>query len=468
VFLLTTPDSGRTALIDARSGVRLSYSELAANVRTAAPDLATGRKELIFVIASRDISTVVAYLAGIEADHAVALIDPSVPGEAFDRLLTTYRPDLVVFGSRDDDRPAAGRGYHHHDHPTLGRLWRTRAPAETPSIHPELACLLSTSGSTGSRKLVRLGRSALTSSAGSIARSQAISADDVAITLPPIAHAFGLGVLNSHLATGATVVLTESTILQDDFWRAVRGWHVTSLAGVPLTFELLHRLGPARIVPDAVTTLLQSGGRLDPDHVRFFYDFMGDRGGSFRVSYGQTETTARMSVWPHPMPRDKIGSVGRVIPEGQMRIDPATSEIWYRGPNVMMGYARTREDLARPGEVGELATGDLGYVDGDGFVFLTGRTRRIAKLAGLRVNLDEVEAMLHERAAAVEIGGRLGVYVEAAGPLDLEEMAVSLSGALGLDRGLLHVIRIDTLPRSSAGKVLYSRLEEQATRRGEA
>jgi acyl-CoA synthetase (AMP-forming)/AMP-acid ligase II len=278
----------------------------------------------------------------------------------------------------------------------------------------------------------------------------------------PIAHGFGLAVLGSHLVAGGTVVLSEWSSLQNGFWRAMHDERVTSLAGVPLTFELLRRLDPSSIVPGTVTSMTQSGGRLDLEHIRFFRDFMIERGGSFRVGYGQTEATARMTVWPRTTPLEKIGSVGRVIPGGEIRIDPATSEIWYRGANVMMGYADSRDDLARPGELDELPTGDLGYLDDDGFLFLTGRTKRIAKLAGLRVNLDEVEAMLGGMsAAAVEVGGLLGVYVEGAAAQDLDAVAARLCDALGLDPVLFRVAVIEKLPRSSAGKVLYSVLERR-------
>jgi acyl-CoA synthetase (AMP-forming)/AMP-acid ligase II len=459
MFLLTNPDPGRTALIDTASETRLSYRELESLVRAAGADLATDRKRLIFVVGSRQIASVVAYIAAIEAGHAVAWIDPALPDRSFDRLLTKYEPELVVPGSRRAVQRAAHEDYSEARHSTLGRFWNALRPAAAPPIHPDLACLLATSGSTGSTRLVRLSRWSLAANANAIVRALGLSADDVAITSLPIAHAFGLSVLDSHLVAGSTVVLDESSILQAEFWRVTRDERVTSLAGVPLTFELLRRLELARILPATVTSMIQAGGRLHPDHVAFLRDFMAARGGTFRVMYGQTEATARISVWPEITPPDKIASVGRVIPGGEIRIDAATSEILYRGPNVMMGYAESRADLALPGDLRELSTGDLGYLDEDGFLFLTGRTKRIAKLAGCRVNLDDVEAMLEGMsAAAVEIDGRLTVFVEAPRGGDLDAVAQRLSETLGLDPALVRATSIVTLPRSSAGKVLYAAL----------
>jgi len=457
MFLLTTPDAGRTALVETASGTRLSYRELASLVRAVGADLAADRKRLIFVVGSRQRSSVIAYLSAIEAGHAVAWIDPALPDRSFDRLLATYEPELVVPSTgRAGQRPVP-ESLSEDRHSTLGRVWHARSPAAAHPIHPDLACLLATSGTTGSTKLVRLSRTNLAANASAIVGALGLSADDVAITSLPIAHAFGLSVLDSHLVAGSTVVLDESSILQPDFWRVMRDERVNSLAGVPLTFELLRRLDPAQILPETVTSMIQAGGRLHPDHVAFFRDLMAARGGSFRVMYGQTEATARISVWPEITPLDKVASVGRVIPDGEISIDEATGEIRYRGPNVMMGYAESRADLARPGDLRELATGDLGHLDEDGFLFVTGRTKRIAKLAGCRINLDDVEAMLvGMSAAAVEIDGRLAVFVEAPGGGDQIDIRERLIETLDLDPALLRVTTIEALPRSSAGKVLYT------------
>lgn len=464
MFLLpTNPDDRRTALVEPSSGTRLSYRELASHVRAAASDLAADRKQLIFLLGSREISCVIAYLAAIEAGHALVWIDPALSAASFERLLTTYQPEMVVCGVGRAAHRHISEGHLEDRHSTLGRVWHSRTPASAHPLHPDLACLLATSGSTGSSKLVRLRRTSLTANARAIVRALDVSADDVAITSLPIAHAFGLSVLDSHLIAGGTVVLDESGTLQADFWRVMRDERVTSLAGVPLTFELLRRLLPARMLPETVRMLIQAGGRLDLDHVAFFHDLMAARGGDFRVMYGQTEATARISVWPRNIPPDKMASVGRVIPGGAIRIDAATGEICFRGANVMMGYAESRADLSRPGDVDELATGDLGCLDDDGFLFLTGRTKRIAKLAGCRVNLDDVEAIFDGMsAAAVEVAGRLHVFVEAPRGANLDDAARRLRQTLALDPALMRVSGIEVLPRSSAGKVLYAELEHGA------
>src|SRR5664279_1985389 len=125
------------------------------------------------------------------------------------------------------------------------------------------------------------------------------------------------------------------------------------------------------------------------------------RGWKFFVMYGQTEATARISYVPFEQLGNKVGSVGIAIPYGSVTVDEPTGELVYRGPNVMMGYAECREDLAKGDELqGVLRTGDLARQDADGYFYITGRLKRFLKLFGKRFSLDEMEKILSHRVEA--------------------------------------------------------------------
>ena len=115
-----------------------------------------------------------------------------------------------------------------------------------PDVHPDMAYGLTTSGSTGSPKLVRLTEQAIVANARSIAAALDISADDRAITCLPLHYAYGLSLLTSHLAAGASLVVTDRGFMDGPFWTMVKTYGVTSLAGVPYMYEMLERLGAAR------------------------------------------------------------------------------------------------------------------------------------------------------------------------------------------------------------------------------
>ncbi|RYI97112.1 MAG: AMP-dependent synthetase, partial [Actinomycetales bacterium] len=242
--------------------------------------------------------------------------------------------------TRDDGLAAAyGTTVEHDD-----AGWR-RTAAPAPVLHPDLRLLLSTSGSTGSPKLVRLSRENLTSNAHAIADYLDLHGDDRAITSLPLHYCYGLSVLHSHLVRGAGVVLTDLSVVDECFWDLCRRARVTTLSGVPYTFELLHRSGFAEREPGSLRRVTQAGGRLRPEAVREYADTCATRGIDFFVMYGQTEATARMAYLPPALAAAHPDAAGIAIPGGHLRIDsvpdqPAdVGEVVYSGPNVMLGYA---------------------------------------------------------------------------------------------------------------------------------
>ena len=110
-------------------------------------------------------------------------------------------------------------------------------------LHPDLALLLSTSGSTGSPKVVRLSRCNLVANATAIAEYLDIRETDRAATTLPMSYCYGLSVIHSHLLRGAGLILTDRSIVDDEFWTLFRRHRGTSFAGVPYTFEMLERIG---------------------------------------------------------------------------------------------------------------------------------------------------------------------------------------------------------------------------------
>jgi acyl-CoA synthetase (AMP-forming)/AMP-acid ligase II len=323
----------------------------------------------------------------------------------------------------------------------------------TDDVHPDLALLLTTSGSTGDPKLVRLSRPAVLANAGQVAGSLGVTGDDVAITTLPLFYSYGLSVLHSHLLRGATVVLERTGIMQKDFWAAVGEYGVTSLAFVPSQYEMLRRLrfDPARY--PSVRTLTQAGGRLRTDLVTDFAARMDAVGGRMFVMYGQTEAGPRMACLPPDRLADRLGSVGRAMPGGAFAIEDG--EVVYRGPNVMMGYAETAADLARGDDLaGVLHTGDLGRLDDEGFLFITGRLKRMAKVFGVRINLDDVER--HFPVAAVAGDDRLHVFTEDG---DVRALRSKIAEWLGTHFTGVDVRTISSLPLLPTGKIDYRALE---------
>ena len=326
----------------------------------------------------------------------------------------------------------------------------------TDAVHPDLALLLTTSGSTGNPKLVRLSAGAVRANAEQIADSLGITGNDVAITTLPLFYSYGLSVLHSHLVRGATVVLERTGLMQREFWNAVTGHGVTSAAFVPSQYEMLRRLrfDPAKY--PALRTLTQAGGRLRAELATDFAQRMASVGGRLFVMYGQTEAAPRMATLPPDRLADKAGSVGVALPRGRFVIED--DEVVYHGPNVMMGYADTAADLVKGDELGGvLRTGDLGRLDDEGFLFITGRLKRMAKVFGVRINLDDVEK--HFPVAAVAGDDKLVVVGENLSDDEARTLRTKIADWLGTHYTGVIVQSIGALPLLPNGKTDYRALE---------
>ena len=456
-------------LVNAASGTVLGGGALRERVDAAAQAYGRHPHGVIFALIRPQLDDIVRYLGAQNAGRPVLLLDPDLPVATLHTFLTRFGPVLVTGVPAADVPPV---GYVVAEGDELGLVWaRADAPPAVP--HPDLGLLLTTSGSTGNPKLVRLSTAAVLANAESIARALGIDGDEVAPTSLPLHYTYGLSVLHSHLLRGASIVLDDAGLTSRAFWSAVTDHGVTSLAAVPYQYEILKRLrfDPARY--PSLRTLTQAGGRLRPEMVTEFNDRMLAVDGRMFVMYGQTEATARMSVLPADRLAGKPGSCGQAVPGGRfaMRLDDGeettapgeVGEVIFRGPNVMMGYAETAEDLERGDDLGGvLATGDLGYLDDEGFLFLVGRTKRFAKVFGVRVNLDDVERMLTDRGPIAAIAGedRLVFFAEGADDDLCAKIRSEVAAGLALHSSGVLVRSVEQLPLMPTGKVDYRALAE--------
>lgn len=444
------------AVIDARSGQTWTYGQLRAEAQTLQEQLPRrGQKTLGLLLAQNRYECLVAYVAALNSDCALILMDGALDTELLAGLLNTYQPDWIIGGG-----PFAGYSSGVASAPAL----LMRDDPQLADIHPELALLLSTSGSTGSPKLVRLTLKSLAANAASIAQYLSLTSDDRPITSLPMPYSYGLSVINSHWSVGATIVLTEDGVLRREFWDAVDRYSCTSFAGVPYTYQLLLQTGLLS-KRGALKTLTQAGGRLEERLIEQMLKLSDERGWRFFVMYGQTEATARIAYVPQERLREKVGSVGIAIPGGTLAIDNTNGELLYAGPNVMMGYAECRADLAKGDELDHvLRTGDLARQDEEGFFYINGRLKRFLKLFGKRFNLDDVEVVLSKHfAEALACYGRddlLTVALEECS--DTRAATDAVCQIFDLPRTSVKVISLLRLPRTANGKLDYQRLNQDA------
>jgi long-chain acyl-CoA synthetase len=440
------------ALVDA-GGLTLTWGELTDRIQKLGQSIPP--RALVFIFCKNQCESVIGYLACLKQNAVALMLDSDLDETLVKSLIDTYHP-----------------GYLWREDNGTFRLHETHLPPF--QLHDDLALLMTTSGSTGSPKLVRLSQRNLESNATSIANYLSIDASERGLVSLPLNYVYGLSIVNSHLSAGATLLLTGASVMQREFWQFVRNERANSMAGVPYTWEMLKKLRFMRMDLPDMRTLTQAGGKLAPALVKEFTDFAEQHGKRFIVMYGAAEATSRMAWLAPEFAQSKNGSIGNPIPggtfllldaHGQTITTPDTEgELVYQGENVALGYAERGEDLASGDTFnGTLYTGDIARVDCDGFYTIVGRKKRFLKIFGNRVGLDEMEGLLKS--------GFPDLICACDGRDDLlcifitDPAFESVVKQYAADKSQLHhsafcVITLDEIPKNAAGKTLYHRLKD--------
>lgn len=383
--------------------------------------------------------------------HAIALLSPGLSISLKRKIEEEYKP-LFIYDVGRTDIP----GYIAKDDYYL-RI----ETGVSGSIHEKVKVLLSTSGTTGSPKFVKLSDENLTQNALSIIDYLPINSTDTTPLNLPIYYSYGLSVLTSNSLAGGKVFCTNSDILSPGFWEELKAFEFTSIAGVPYVYEMLSRIGFLKKDYPSLRYLTQAGGRLNETLVAKFAEYAESRGILFYVMYGQTEATARMSYLHPSAAKSKLGSIGKPIKNGAFEIDRDSDELMYRGPNVFGGYANRRWDLKYFSTEDLLKTGDLARVDSDGYYYIMGRAKRFAKIFGLRVNLDEIEnALVKKFNASFACIGVEDSYLLIANNASVRQADIKeyLRDLYNIHPAALKTTFRESFPLTQNGKVDYSKI----------
>jgi acyl-CoA synthetase (AMP-forming)/AMP-acid ligase II len=473
---LIAPLEAAPAICDDRGDISLTREDVRSASLRLAEQIASERKRLVFLFCGANSETVIGLLAAAAAGHATALIDPSLPEDRLKGLIEAYQPELVLgargFGEKLRAVADATADLRSLKSPAGAIQWIARE-TEPPSapIDPALELLLSTSGTTGSRKYVRLSGDAVVANARQIAEALAIDELSAGVAHLPLHYSYGLSIATSHLAVGGRICLINDSITSPSFWSKIAKVGGSHFPGVPFHYAALARLGPG-IIPDSIKVFTQAGGALDPRIQARIHEWATLRGGRFFVMYGQTEASPRMTTLQHADFSCKAGSVGVALAGGRVSIVDdegaplpagAVGTVVYEGPNVMLGYAMSRSDLGKGDELkGRLETGDLGRVDAEGFLYVTGRTKRFAKIAGYRLGLDEIEQELFAvcSVACLDLGEKIAVVHEQESETALKSRLRELAASYKVPPSSFALRRIAQIPRGASGKIDYAQLKD--------
>ncbi len=428
-------------------------------------------RSLVFAFCKNEIGSVAGYVSFLKNKIVPVLLKADMERELRNDLIEAYQPGyLYVPEGMETEFPKYEAVWKNYGY----RLLKTRFGSV--NLHKELALLLTTSGSTGSPKLVRQSYENIQANAASIAAYLELDQVERPITTLPMNYTYGLSIINSHLLVGATLLVTDNTVMSREFWEFFRKEKATSFGGVPYTYEMLKKLRFFKMDLSSLRTMTQAGGKLAPELHREFAAYALEHGKRFVVMYGQTEATARMAYLPSEKSLEKYGSMGIAIPGGKLWLkgvdgneiaEPdVVGELVYEGTNVTLGYAECREDLAKGDERGGvLETGVMAFMDEEGYFYIAGRKKRFLKIFGNRVNLDEMERMLKAEfqeldCACAGVDDRLYIFVTDLARVTAGSIKQFFTRKTGLNPAAFAIKAVDEIPKNEAGKVQYRKLEE--------
>ena len=441
---------------------QLTYNEvnsICLNLENSLPK----NKQLILIKSKINIETVIGYLSFLRQNHAFIMLDASIEDGLSQNIIETYQPNFIWEEIRKNQKYIFEYENYGLRENNLNQL----------SLHSNLSLMLSTSGTTGSPKMVKLTKKNLYSNCNSIVEYLNIKPNHRAITNLPLYYSYGISILNTHLAQGASMVITDKSIMSKEFWEIFKKHNVTTLNGVPYNYEIFRRIGLMKMDLPSLKFMTQAGGKLNHKLVKEYANWAKDKGIKFFVMYGQTEATARISYLPSNQTLENETSIGIPIPNGRLLLKDLNSdrlieenhidgELIYQGDNVMMGYATKLEDLSKKDELkGILHTGDIAQKDKNGYFYITGRLKRFIKIHGNRVGLDEIEQYLKSKPYDVlctGIDNKLMIVTKE--KEKIEDIKHDVIKKYNFHHSVVKVKKVETYPVTGAGKIKYNEIIE--------
>ncbi|MFE6612869.1 AMP-binding protein [Amycolatopsis sp. NPDC057786] len=479
----------KAALIDAVSGERLTYRELADGVAAASGALAAlGVRpgQVVAVLSHNQPRYPLAVHAVLTAGATVTPMNPMQTADELAKQLTAAGAVAVITSEEaapkaTEAADAAGVGHRFvlgeaDGFRPFGEL--TASGATRPDLDPAsaIAALPFSSGTTGLAKGVRLTHRNLVANLAQTAAGWRVTEDDVVAGVLPFFHAYGFTIImNSALLAGATLVTAPRYSL-DGFLRMVQEHRVTrAFLAPPMVLGLSTSDECAGYDLSSLRLAICGAAPLDVEVTERAERRLGCL---IRQGYGMTEASpGTHAVSDAEFASSPPGSIGRLLPSTEARlVDPATGEdapageLWIRGPQVMAGYldnpAATADTLV---EDGWLRTGDIVRRDESGVFWVVDRLKELIKYKGYQVAPAELESVLLTHpgvldAAVVgmphaEGGEAPKAFVVPAGPLSADEVMAWVAGRVAPYKKVRAVEFVAEIPRSAAGKILRRKLK---------
>ena len=454
------------AIID-KNYSNLSYKEVLTEINKIKKVIKN--RSLILIVTENSLGSLIAYTSCIINKHVAIIIDSKTNKKNILKIFKNYQPNYVFLSKKTKSifKKICSEKFTFFDQIVMKNKLNKRK-----KLNKNLSLLLSTSGSMGSIKFVKLSRDNLKHNTNSIINYLKINKKDSTITNLPISYSYMLSVINTHFEVGASIIISKYSLIEKEFWETFKNNKITSFNGVPYTYEILSRIGLKNIKIKTLKYLTHAGGKLEKDKLRKIIDFCKKNNLKFYSMYGQTEASPRISYLKPEFSEKKMGSIGKGIPgnkiyivdnDGKKILKPfKEGEIICEGKNVFMGYSENYKDLEKPDENNyRLKTGDLGFFDKGRFFYITSRISKIAKIFGNRIDIGALENFMSQegyKVACLSDNKKIYVFIEK--DYNKINLINTISKISNLNIGSFKLIKLKYLPRTLNNKISYNELKK--------
>ncbi|PWN71614.1 AMP-dependent synthetase [Chryseobacterium phosphatilyticum] len=416
-------------------------------------------KGLIFLYNDNQLSSIEVLLNFYGTAHTIAVLGQKLHPEFKDRLEEEYHPKYIFDPSREEIQGYTIKAFSESVNIHVKKDYQSEVV-----INPEIKILLSTSGTTGIPKLVKLSDESLYQNALSILQYMPILESDVVPLNVPINFVYGFSIFTTNCMRAGRIVCTDKDIMQKTFWDEMEEFGYSTLGGVPYLYENLNRIGFFRKNSPSLRYMTHTGGVINGELRKTIFSYCHEFEKQFFAQYGQTEAGGRMAYLSTDGLLEAETSIGTPVHGGDFSIDPDTDELLFSHNSIYGGYANTLKDLTSYEQPTVLRTGDTAQKGKNGIYYITGRIKRIMKLFGIRLNLDEVEFILKN-----EIEGNTFVCLNSNDKkivvlydnpdIDPQIITETIKNKLRINPQYVRTDLIESFPLSQNGKINYPLLQ---------
>jgi len=403
-FLIETANNfpNKTAVV--YDGIFFPYSDLLNKSNSIARSIKSKshKNSIVSLLLPNSVDFISAYFGILRSGNICHIISPSVSDESLNYQIKHIQPDVLISNNSQKKKLKRSGVSDRIKFLEVNSISNEELKQIiTNKDDSEIASIIFTSGTTSKPKAIKITHKNVASTTERIVNYLKISDKDIDVISLPLSHSFGLGCLHCIIKQGGTVILHRNTINLKEIILSIKKYSATSFAGVPTTLRMILD-NYKNLFKNSITSLryvLTNSAPMPREMIQELLSILNNK--KLCTYYGLTEAS-RCTFHTYNDITFKIDSVGKPLPGIQITIVDnkkickpfQKGEVNVRGTNVSPGYWNDLE-ADKKIQDGWLKTGDIGYFDDDGFLYLMGRTDDIINTGGEKVAPKEIEDVLY-------------------------------------------------------------------------